>query len=471
MFERMCRHENLTNRSEEDAADIAAASRQIVADAISQNPQWLRHVQGTIGLRSLRIAESGEYYHVLGMLTDLAERCSYLFDVPRIVAPLSPGNAAAFICRIPRPLIDGGAAADGPEDRRLAIRSLIEPGAFQREFEALTGPDKNGLLATLIHNRMIEVGYEEEPIVCIRSARPLTQQRKTTAIIAQLPSVTGVVEVFHEVDSGAFSVGKFAALAPGTRPIQDFFFDDRTAQSVRQHLENDLSSRELRPIEEIEWVRNAKRLCGDALTRILIDPQAIPTEFIEMRELRGCRSGEGYTSIVAEAALRRLDNSFVVPAGDKTPGLRSSEPVSLFYSLTPTESPSGERRILYHLSHLALPPCGGVEGVVESMVRAPSRSILTEPLMAILGADLGLDGDESDLLTLSTVIPLEFPEEDQKLELTERNAADERDPVVVLCQHSLGAHVVAINRAGSGLIDISADIIPLHFFPPDRSEV
>lgn len=461
-FEESCHEDGL------DLLDIARTSAltqpfgRVFSNIVGQNPAWLPKLDHKLVLKVLRAAEDSDSYRVLGCLTDPTASRSYFLDIPNSIAPLELGNSAAFICIFPRGLIDGNLDPGDEDTHQLIFRSLLDNEAFERELSAFADGAGTGLFKTVVTRRLIDQNRTPEPIRSVD--RSVERDNSFCALMVRFDSGSAVIEIFRDTASGASNFGELRFLSPGARPSQDFFYDVRTPATVRKHVVADLFSRDLKPMEDLDWVRNAKRVFGRTIEQLFTDPVAPTPLFVEVKQLLARGNGSHIFDLVAEAELRRADRSFVVPTLKPGEMLRCPEPASLFYSLTPVDSPTGERQVLYRLSHLALPPCGGVEGIVEAMMKAPDRSLLTEPVIAVLGADLGLQESELATLKLTAIIPLAVVESNT-IEITAENANADRNPVFLICAHTKGAHMVAINRTGSGLLNVIEDIVPLHFFP------
>lgn len=466
VFEARCLEEGLKLVDSDDLGTLTKQFGRILSKVIAEHPTWLPKVDHPLVLRILRAAESADSYHILGCIIDPGGTRSYFLDIPLGIAPLEPGRSAAFICGVPRALIDGIPDSHDKDTAHLSFRSVLDAEAFEGELSSLNRGDAGGLFTAVVNSRLVELERPLEPILGVE--RSATRDDSFCALLIRFPSGSAIIELFREPQTGACNFGDLRFLTPGTRPTQDFFYDDRTPEVVRDQLLADLSARELEPLDEYEWVQNAKQMFGQALERLFASAATEAPVFVEIKQLLATRNGTLVSNLVAEAALRRADKSFLVPSLGGDEMLRSPEPATLFYSLIPHESPTGGPTVAYRLSHLALPPCGGLEGIIEAMTKAPDRSILTEPVVAILGADLELEEEELPFLKLTAVIPLTFEPQSDTIEITTANAHVDRAPVIVLCAHTKGAHLVAINRTGSGLLNVIDDIIPLHFFAPNR---
>ncbi len=465
-FEEICQTNGLELLEIDDTTKLTQPFGQVLSNIIAQHPTWLPKIGHPLVLRILRAAENADSYHVLGCLTDPRATRSFFLDVPNCIAPLEPGRSATFVCVVPRALMEGTADPAKEETLQLAFRAQLDIDTFEDNLSALSQGEKNGLFTAVINSRLLQQNRPIEPMLSVE--RSTTRDDSFCALMVRFPSGSALIEILREQKTGSVNIGDLRFLAPGTRPSQDFFYDERSPDTVRAHLVADLSARELEPMGDVDWVLNAKRMFGEALERLFADPNAASPVFVEIKQLLVRRDGSMISSLVAEAVLQRPDKSFLVPSRQGDEMLRTTEPASLFYSLVPHESPTGERTVAYRLSHLALPPCGGIEGVIEAMMKAPDRSILTEPVIAVLGADLGLEEEDLSSLKLTSVIPLTVDAGDDSIEITARNAHVDRIPVLVLCSHTKGAHLVAISRTGSGLLNVIDDIIPLHFFAPKR---
>lgn len=469
-FERSCAQQKQVLLNGVAAEAVAAPALAIMSHLISTQPQLLDSLEGvdslkgSVHLNMLRAAVSDQAYGFLMCLTDPQQRQSFLVDLPRGLVPLTPGNSAAFLCVIPRHLID---ATDGPKNAAaVSVNPLIEAAGFTRELNSFMTNPRQGMFAKMIDARVDETGGLSEPIVEVLSAQPINRERRTTALMIRFSDSIGIVELYHDGENGTFNLGEMKFLAPGVRPPQDFSFDERSPNVIRQELLNELRSRGFWRLQDGEWVRHTKDIFTQALANHYSGIPSIPPFIVETKELFALRKGESLSYLTIETALRDKDDHFIIPSTRSDLSARCSEPMSMFYSLIPIPNSSGGQYLAYRLSHLALPPCGGVEGIVATMMKSPAASLLAEPLTMLLSLDLELPASETKNLTLFEIVPLASSEDSNEVVLNELNAQKEREPVFFLCRHSHGTHLVTINRSSSGLVDIVTDICPLYFFPP-----
>jgi len=213
------------------------------------------------------------------------------------------------------------------------------------------------------------------------------------------------------------------------------------------------------------WIEAAATVFADDLERVfnLMSFDQSPTFSFEGVFSR--RSLPESYAVLAEVSLRTGDGHYVLPCANGTEVLKSVDPVSLLYAVVPIESESSGMMLNYRLSRIALPVSGGLEGLVQSLVKNPRGSLLFDPLRAVLSADLGLEPHEAKDFEVNRVLNIDQRTALEHLEVQDQTDLSERPGIPLAVEHSRGAHMIICSRSASGLFDVIEDIVPVHYFP------